>query len=71
MCISFVLLAFSTAFDIVADKGGKAGPPEFGSDELMGFKETRVTSRFVIMALFEDGAVERVISRDVNTAFVG
>ena len=32
MCISFVLLAESTALNIAADERGKAGPPEFGGD---------------------------------------
>ena len=34
MSIGLVLLACSTAFDIAADKGGQARPPEFGCNEL-------------------------------------
>ena len=32
MRVSLVLLAEGTALDIVADKGGEAGPPELGGD---------------------------------------
>ena len=34
--VSFVLLAFSTAFDISADKGSKAWPPELCGNQLAG-----------------------------------
>ena len=32
MCIGFVLLANSTTVNIFMNKGGKAGPPEFGGN---------------------------------------
>ena len=35
--VGFVLLAFSAAFDISADKGSEARPPEFHGDQLAGF----------------------------------
>ena len=34
--VGFVLLAFSAAFNISADKGSKAWPPELCSDQLVG-----------------------------------
>ena len=71
MSIGFVLLAFSTALDIAADKGCKAGPPEFGGDKLVGFKEAGVAGGFMIMASLKDGTMKGVIHRDVNTALVG
>ena len=38
---------------------------------MAGFKETRVTGRFVIMASFKNGMAEGVIGRNVNATFVG
>ena len=70
MSIGLVLLACSTAFDIAADKGGQARPPELGSNKLAGFEEARVASRFMIMATCKDGMAKGVISGDVNTVFV-
>ena len=71
MSVGFVLLAFCTSFDITADKGSKAGPPEFGSNKLTGFKEARVSgSGFVIMTLFKNGTAEGVIGGDVNITLV-
>ena len=52
MCVNFVLLAKGTAFDIAADEGSKAGPPEFGSDQLLCFQEAGVSGRLMIMAPF-------------------
>ena len=71
MCVGFVLLAFSTALDVAADKGDKTRPPELSSNQLAGFKETGVTSRFVIVASFKNGTVEGVIGGNVDVTFVG
>ena len=71
MHVGFVLLAFSTAFNVSADKGGEAGPPELGSNKLAGFEEARVAGGCMIMAPFKDGTVKGVIGGDVNTALVG
>ena len=68
MSVGFVLLTCSTAFNIVADKGGKAGPPEFGGNELMVFEEVRVAGGLMVMAPFKDGMAEGVIGRDIDTA---
>ena len=71
MHVGFVLLVFSTALDITMNKGGKAWPPEFGGNKLTSFKEARVAGGFMVITSFKDGTEEGVVSRDVNTAFVG
>ena len=70
MRVNLVLLAKSTAFNIAADVGGEARPPEFGRDQLASFQEAGVTSGFMIMAALEDGTAEGVIRGDVDAAFV-
>ena len=55
MSVGFVLLAFSAAFDISADKGSEAWPPELRGNQLAGLQEAGVASRFVIMATFKYG----------------
>ena len=55
--VGFVLLALSAAFDILADKGSKAWPPEFSGDQLAGLQEAGVAGRFMIVAMFEYGAL--------------
>ena len=37
MGVDLVLLASSAAFNITADKGSKAWPPEFSGNQLAGF----------------------------------
>lgn len=71
MHVSLVLLAGSTALDILTDVSGKAGPPEVGCYKLASFEEAGVSGRLMIMTVGEDGATERVISKNVNTALVG
>ena len=71
MCVNLVLLAKGTALDVAADEGGESGPPEFGGDQLSCFQEAGMAGRFMIMAVFEDGAAKGVVGRDVDTAFVG
>ena len=71
MCVNLVLLAKGTAFDIAADERSKAGPPEFGGDQLSGFQEAGVSGGFMIVASHKDGAAEGVVGRDIDTAFIG
>ena len=71
MRVNLVLLAKGTAFDIAADKGGEAWPPEFSGDQLASLQEARMTGGFMIMAALEDGAAEGVVSGDVDMAFIG
>ena len=70
MCISLVLLAEGTAFDIAADEGGETRPPELGGDQLAGFQEAWVAGRFVIMAAFENSAAKGVVRGDIDAALV-
>ena len=70
MCVSLVLLAKSTAFDVAADIGSEAGPPEFCGDQLASFQEAGVTGGFVVVTPLEDGAAEGVVRGDVDAAFV-
>ena len=69
--VNLVLLAEGTALDVAADEGGEARPPEFGGDQLSGFQEAGVSGGFMIVASRKDGAAEGVVSRDIDTAFIG
>ena len=71
MCICFILLADGTAFNISADEGGESRPPELSSNKLTCFKETGMAGRLMVMASFEDGMAEGIISGDVDVAFIG
>jgi hypothetical protein len=70
MSVGFVLLTRGTSFDVLAYIGGKAGPPEFGSDKLASFEVARVTSGFVVVAALEDSATEGIISWNIDSALV-
>ena len=70
MCVSFVLLAESTALNIAADIGSEARPTEFGSDQLASFQEAGVTGGLMIVATLEDGTAEGIVRRDIDAAFV-
>ena len=71
MRVNLVLLAKGTALNIAADEGGESGPPEFGGNQLACFQEARVASRFMIMAVLENGVAKGVVCQDVDTALVG
>ena len=70
MCVNLVLLAKGTAFDIAADEGSKAGPPEFGGNQLPSFQEAGVSGGFMIVAMRKDGVAEGVVGGDVDPSFV-
>ena len=70
MRVDLVLLAKSAAFNIAADIGSEAGPPEFSGDQLASFQEAGMTGGFVIVATLEDGTAEGVVCRDVDATFV-
>ena len=70
MCVGLVLLAKSTAFNIAADIGSEARPPELSGDQLAGFQEAGMTSGLVIMATLEDGTAEGIVRRDIDTTLV-
>ena len=71
MHVNLILLAGGTAFNILADEGSEPWPPELSSDQLSGFKKTRMTGGFVVMAPFKDGAAEGVVGGDIDTSFIG
>ena len=70
MGISLVLLAGCTAFKVFADVGGKAGPPEFRSDELAGFQVAGVTGTRMIMATLENSVTEGVVVGDIDATLI-
>ena len=69
--VYFVLLASSTNSDEGTDEGGEAGPPEVGSDQLMGFEEAWMASGGMVVAATENVAAKVAIRRDVDAAFIG
>ena len=71
MDVGFVLLAGCTTFDVFTDIGGKAGPPEFSCDKLLGFEVARVTSTFVVVATLEDSVPQGVVIWDIDAALIG
>ena len=69
--VGFVLLAGGTAFNILADIGGEAGPPKFRRDELSGFQVAGVAGTLMVVATLEDSVAEGFIVGDVDTTLVG
>ena len=51
MCVDFVLLTCSTAFNILVNISSQARPPKFCCNELADFKEARVSGSFMVMAM--------------------
>ena len=58
MHVSFVLLAGCATFNVLADVGGQAWPPELGHNKLASFQVPGVTSSFVVMTALEDGVAK-------------
>lgn len=52
MCVGFILLADSTAFNVFLDIGGKARPRESSGDQLSGFEVARVSDSFMVVTVF-------------------
>ena len=71
MHVCFVLLANSTARNVLADKGGKTRPPKLRCDELAGFKNSRVSGSGVVMVMRDNRTAEVRVSRDINTILKG
>jgi hypothetical protein len=69
--VCLALLAKGTTFDIFTNEVGKTRPPVFGSNELAGFKITRMAGRGVIMRTSDNVAAKRPRVRDINTVLVG
>ena len=70
MRVNFILLAGGTALNVLVDEGSESQPPELSGDQLTGFKETGMAGGLMVMALFEDGTAKRIISGNVDTAFI-
>ena len=70
MCVNLVLLAKGTAFDVAADEGSKARPPEFSGNQLSSFQEAGVSGGFMIVASRKDGTAEGVVGGDIDAAFI-
>ena len=68
MHVYFVLLASGTASNKGTDKGGKARPPEIGSDQLLGFKEARMSRSCMIVTALENIAAKIISRWDIDTA---
>ena len=69
--IRLVLLAGRASFNVLADVGGKAGPPEFSCDGLVSFQVSRVAGRVMIMAMLEDGVAKGFIVGDIDATLIG
>ena len=70
MHVGLVLLANCTPFDVFAHERCQTRPPEFGGDQLTGFQLAQVACSFMVMAMNEDGLLERGVRGDVNMTFV-
>ena len=71
MRIRLVLLAGRAAFNVFADIGGEAGPPEFRCDELSSFEVAGVTGTFVVVASLDNGVAEGIVVGDIDVALIG
>ena len=69
--VGLVVLAGCTAFDILADVGGEAGPPELGCDKLSGFPITWVAGTVVVVATLQNSVPEGVVIWNIDTALIG
>jgi hypothetical protein len=58
-------------FYIFSDIRDEAWPPEFGGDELVGFKVAGVAGCFVVATVSENGFAKGVVIRDIDTSLVG
>ena len=65
--VYFVLLASRAARNVLADKGGKAGPPKLGCNELAGLENTGVTCCGMVMVSSDNRTVEGGVSGDIDT----
>ena len=71
MCVGFILLACSTALDVLAHKLRETRPPEFRGDELASLQITGVAGSLVVVAAGKDRAAEGVFGGNVDATFVG
>ena len=71
VCVCLVLLASCTARNVLADKGGKSGPPKLGCNELVGLENTRVTCCGMVMVSGDNRAAEGGVGGDIDTILEG
>ena len=67
MFVRLVLLACTTTLSISTYKLCKTWPLEFQGNKLMSFEITWMHGGLVIMAMRDNGAVERVLSGNIDT----
>ena len=70
MCIGLVLLAYSTALNILPHELGETWPLKFGGNKLVSLEIPGMPSSFMIVAAGEDGVAERVLQGNIDMALV-
>ena len=65
------MLANGTPIDIFANILSEAWPPEFCSNELVGFEIPWVSCYFMVMIMLDNGALKGSIQRNVDLSLVG
>ena len=70
MHVHLVLLARSTAADIVADIGGKAQPPELRCNQLTSFENTGMSCSVVVMVASNDRMAKVISGQDIYATLV-
>ena len=54
VCVGLVLLAYSTAYDVLSHEMCETQPPEFRGNKLIGLEVARMTSGFVVVTPGKD-----------------
>ena len=70
MCVHLVLLARSTATDVVVDVGGKAWPPELGCNQLTSFENTGKSCSGVVMVASNNRMAKVISGQDIYVTLV-
>ena len=70
MHVQLVLLACSTALNILADKLCEAQPLELSSNKLADLEVTGVSSSLMVVAAGEDRAMEGILWGNIDVALV-
>ena len=71
VCVGLVLLTGCIIFDILANVGGQAGPPDFSHNELASFQVSGVASGFIIMATLKDGVAKGFVIGNIHRCDLG
>ena len=70
MHVHLVLLARSTAADVVVDIGGKAQPPELRCNQLTSFENTGMSCSVVVMVASNDRMAKVISGQDIYATLV-